>query len=112
MPADETTTGARQESDVVDVDADAYAYVTDGEYSVVWAATREGDHHISTRTFLVRDGEAREDPNAGDREFGADPDETTLEWAEKYAENHPSAIAVARDWWDEWTDEDAQEADQ
>lgn len=108
MADDETTTGARRGPDVVDADADAYAYVTgaDGEYSVVWAVTREGAHHITTRTFLVYQGEAREDPHAGVREFGADPDTDTLEWAKEYAEAHPSAINVARDWWNEWDSDD------
>lgn len=118
--ADDVVTGAVVDDvavvgiDLSDVEADAYAYVHDGEYAVVWAATRDGDHAVSTRTFLAHDGEIREDPHAGDRMFGVDPEDDVREWAEQYAKSHPSAIAVARDWWDEWdsdgeTDEAANE---
>jgi hypothetical protein len=88
------------ESDVPGDWADVYAFVDDGDHARVWCVKRTGDYEIAVSAFNCESGLCLRDGEFGKKYFEVDPDESTEQWAQQYAENHQDAISIARERFD------------
>ena len=95
--ATDIQTGIEQESDVIDADADVFAFADDGEHATVFEIDRLSTTLVRVNYYRCEAGLSEHDC---EETFTVDPNKSTEDWALECANANPEAtVNAAREFW-------------